>query len=79
MSDSYCGSQPVSYTAIKVDCTIGLVAEVFNYLDQVGVNVIKPDSRPKSFMPYSVKSLFKINKDVIKVLLMLEIPITQYP
>ena len=30
-------------------------------------------------MPYSVKRLFKINKDVIEVLLMLEVPLAQYP
>ena len=62
MSDSDCGSEPVSYVTIKVDCTSGLVVEVFNDLDQV-VNVTKPHCRPKGFMPYSVKRLFKINKD----------------
>ena len=30
-------------------------------------------------MPYSVKRLFKINKDVVEVLLMLEVPLAQYP
>ena len=30
-------------------------------------------------MPYSVKGLFKISKDVIEVLLMLEVPLAQYP
>ena len=79
MSDSDSGSEPVSYTTIKVDCTSGLVLEVFNELHKVGVNVIKPHSRPKGFMPYSVKRLFKINKDVIEVLLMLEVPLAQYP
>ena len=44
MSDSNCGSEPVFYVTIKVDCTSGLVVEVFNDLDQVGVNVIKPHS-----------------------------------
>jgi len=48
-------------------------------MDQVSVNVIKPHSRPKGFMSYSVKRLFKINKDVIEVLLMLEVPLAQYP
>ena len=80
MSDSDCGSEPVSYFAIEVDCTRGLVVEVLGYdLDQVGVNVIKRNRRSKSFVPYSIKRLFKINKDVIEVLLMLEVPLTQYP
>ena len=69
MSDSDCSSEPVSYVTIKVDCTSGLVVEVFNDLDQVVVNVIKPDCRPKGFMSYSVKRLFKINKDVVEILL----------
>ena len=67
LADSDCGSEPVSYVTIKVDCTSGLLVEVFNYLDQVGVDVIKPHSRPKDFMPYSVKRLFKINKDVVEI------------
>ena len=79
MSDSDRGSEPVSYAATKVHCTDGLVVEVFNELDLVGVNVIKPHSKPKGFMPYSVKRLFKINKDVIEVLLMLEVPLPQHP
>ena len=80
MSDSDCGSEPVSYVTSKVDCTSGLVVEIFNDLDQVGVNVLKPHSRPnEGFMPYSVKGLFKISKDVIEVLLMLEVPLAQYP
>ena len=80
MSDSDCGSESVSYFAIKVDCTRGLVVEVLGYdSDQVGVNVIKRNRRSKSFVPYSIKRLFKINKDVIEVFLMLEVPLTQYP
>ena len=44
MSDSDCGSEPVSYVTIKVDCASGIVVEVYNDLDQVGVDVIKPHS-----------------------------------
>ena len=78
MSESDCGSEQVIYVTIKVDCTSGLVVEVFNDLDQV-VNDTKPHCRPKGFMPYSVKRLFKINEDVVEVLLMLEVPLAQYP
>ena len=79
MSDSDCGSEPVSYVTIKVDCSSGLVVEVFNDLDQVSVDAIKPHSRPKGFMPCSVKRLFKIDKDVVEVLLIMEVPLAQYP
>ena len=40
MFDSDCGSEPVSYVTIKVDCTSGLVVEVFNDLDQVETRAI---------------------------------------
>ena len=48
LSDSDCGSELLSYVTIKVYCTSGLVVEVFNDLDQVGVTVIKPHSGPKA-------------------------------
>ena len=54
--------------AIKVDCTRGIVVEVLYDSNQVGVIVIKRNRRPKGFVAYSVKRLFKINKDVIEVL-----------
>ena len=40
MSDSDCGSEPVFYVTIKVDCTSGLVVEVFSDLDQVETRAI---------------------------------------
>ena len=58
---------------------MALLPEAVYDSDQVGVNDIKGNRRPKSFVPYSVKRPFKINKDVIEVLLMLEVPLTQYP
>ena len=54
--------------AIKVDCTRGIVVEVLYDSNQVGVIVIKRNRRPKGFVAYSFKRLFKINKDVIEVL-----------
>ena len=33
-------SEPVSYAAVEEDCTSGLVIEVFDDLDQVGVDVV---------------------------------------
>ena len=58
---------------------MALLPEAVYDSDQVGVNNIKGNRRPKSFVLYSVKRLFKINKEVIEVLLMLEVPLTQYP
>ena len=58
---------------------MALLPEAVYDSDQVCVNNIKGNRKPKSFVPYSVKRLFKINKDVIEVLLMLEVPLAQYP
>ena len=33
-------NQSPTYATIEIDCTRGLVVEVFNDLDQVGINVI---------------------------------------
>ena len=58
---------------------MALLPEAVYDSDKVCVNDIKGNRKPKSFLPYSVKRLFKINKDVIEVLLMLEVPLTHYP
>ena len=58
---------------------MALLPEAVYESNEVGVNNIKGNRRPKSFVLYSVKRLFKINKDVIEVLLMLEVPLTHYP
>lgn len=46
------------YAAIKVDYD----------LDQVGINVVRPRSRPKGFVPY-----------LKEVLLIFEVPLKRYP
>ena len=58
---------------------MALLPEAVYDSDQVCVNDIKGNRKPKRLVPYSVKRLFKINKDVIEVLLMLEVPLTHYP
>ena len=42
MSYSDCGSEPVPYAVIKVDCAGGLVIEVLYHSDQIGVDVVLP-------------------------------------
>ena len=58
---------------------MALLPEAVYDSDQVCVNDIKGNRKPKSFVPDSVKRLFKINKYVIEVLLMLEVPLTYCP
>ena len=40
LSYSDCGSEPVPYAVVKVDCAGGLVIEVLYHSDQFGVDVI---------------------------------------
>ena len=46
MSYSNCGSEPVPYVVIKVDCAGGLVIEVQYHSNQVGVGVVLPHGGP---------------------------------
>ena len=46
LSYSDCGSEPVPYVGIKVDCAGGLVIEVLYRSDQVGVDVVLPHCGP---------------------------------
>ena len=46
LSYSDCGSEPVPYVVIKVDCTGGLVIDVLYHSDQVGVDVEMPHGGP---------------------------------
>ena len=74
--DSNCCSEPVSYAAVEDDGTCGLVIEVFDDLDKVGADVVLLHGCPKSCMPNSVKGLLEVYEDMVEVLLVLEIFLT---
>ena len=46
LSYSDCGSEPVTYAVIKVDCAGGLVIEVLYNSDQIDVDVVLPHGGP---------------------------------
>ena len=46
LSYSDCGSEPVTYAVIQVDCAGGLVIEVLYHSDQVGVDVVVSHGGP---------------------------------
>ena len=46
LSYSDCGSEPVPYAVVKVDCAGGLVIEVLYPSDQVGVDVVVSHAGP---------------------------------
>ena len=77
MSDFNCCSQPVSCTAVKEDCTSGLVTEVFDDSDKVGADVVLLHGCPQSCMPYPVEGLLEVYEDMVEVLLMLGIFLTE--
>ena len=72
MSDSNCCSEPVSYAAVEEDGTSGLVIEVFDDLDKVCADVLLRGC-PQSCMPNPVEGLLEVYKDMVEVLLVLEI------
>ena len=77
MSDSSCCSEQVCYDAVKEDCTSGLVIEVFDDSDKVGADVALLHGRQQNFMQNPVEGLFEVHEDIVEVLLVLEIFLTE--
>ena len=69
--------EPVSYAAVEEDCTGGLVIEVFDDSDKVGADVVLLHGCPQSYMPNPVEGLLETYEDMIEVLLVLEIFLTE--
>ena len=75
--DSSCCSEPVSYAAVEEDGTSGLVIEVFDDLDKVGVDVVLLHGCLQSCLPDSIEGLLEIYEHMVEVLLVLEILLTE--
>ena len=76
MSDSNCCSEPDSHAAVEENCTGGLVIDVFDDSDKVGADVLLHGC-PQSCMPNPVDRLLEVYKDMVEVLLVLEIYLTE--
>ena len=63
--------------AVEEDGTSGLVTEVFDDLDKVCADVVLLHGCPQSCMPNSVEGLLEVYEDMVEVLLVLEIFLTQ--
>ena len=72
-----CCSEPVSYVAVEEDCTSGLVIEVFDDSDKVVAEVVLLHDCPQSCMPNSAEGLREVYEDMVEVLLVLEIFLTE--
>ena len=77
MSDSNCCSEPVSYAAVEEDGTSGLGIEVFDGSDKVGADVVLLYDCPQSCMLNPVKGLLEVFEDMVEILLVLEIFLTE--
>ena len=69
--------EPVSSAAVEEDGTGGLVIEVFDDLDKVGADVVLLYACPQSCMPDPVEGLLEVYEDMVEVLLVLEIFVTE--
>ena len=68
--------EPVSYAAVEEDYTIGLVIEVFDDSDKIGADVLFHGCT-QSCMPNPVEGLLEVYEDMVDVLLVLEIFLTE--
>ena len=69
--------EPISYAAVEEDGTSCLVIEVFEDLDKVGVDVVILHGCPQSYMQNPVEGLLEAYEDMVEVLLVLEIFLTE--
>ena len=76
MDSNHC-LEPISYAAVEEDSTSGLVIEVFDDTDKVDVDAVLLHGCPQSCMPNPVEGLLEVYEDMVEVLLMLEIFLTE--
>ena len=72
-----CCSESVSYAAVEEDGTSGLVIEVFDDLNKVCADVVLLHGCPQSCTQNPVEGLLEVNEDMVEVLLVLDIFLTQ--
>ena len=77
LSDSNCCSEPVSYASVEEDGTSGLAIEVFDDSNKVCADVVLLHGCPQSCMPNPVEGLLEVYEDMVQVLLVLEIFLTE--
>ena len=69
--------KPVSYAAVKDDCTSGLVMEVFDDSDKVSADVVLLHGCSQSGMPTPALDRLEVYKDMVEVLFVLKIFFTE--
>ena len=66
-----------NYAAVEEDGTSGLVIEVFDDLDKVCADVVLLHGCPQSCLPNPVEGLLEVYEDMVEVLLVLKIFLTE--
>ena len=59
--------EPIFYAAVEEDCTSGLVIDVSDDLDKVGVDVVLLHGCPQSCMPNPVEGLLEVYEEMVEV------------
>ena len=77
LSDSNCCSKPDSYAAVEEDCTSGFLIEVFDDSEKVGADVVLLHGCPQSYIPNPVECLLEVYEDMLEVMLVLKIFLTE--
>ena len=77
LSDSNCCSEPVSYAVVEEDRTSGLVIQVFDDSDKVGADVVLLHGCQQSCPPNPVEGLLEVYEDMVEILLVLDIFLTE--
>ena len=72
-----CCSEPVSSAAVEEDDTGGLFIEVFDDSNKVGADVVLLHDCHKAACQTLVEDLLEVYEDMVEVLLVLEIFLTQ--
>ena len=69
--------EPVSYAAVEEDCNKALATEVFGDLDKAGADVVLLHGCPQSCVTNPVEGLLEVYEDMVDILLVLEIFLTE--
>ena len=77
VSDSNFCSEPVSYQVDKEDFSGGPIIEVFDDSNRVVADFVLLHGCPQNCMPNPVEGLLEIYEDIVEVLLLLEISLTE--
>ena len=69
--------EPVFYAAVEEDCTSGLIIEVFDKSDKLGADVLLLHGCPQSCTSNPAEGLLEVYEDMVEVLLVLKIFLTE--